>query len=207
MNFFQSISALQVAGDWKINIAKESAERFVVSVLFYNDKVGDDAAKRVPPILLKGTAQELDEGFFAAIEKPVKETAQLFINMQQFLKERGLAKANSQMQKAQAEKSDKVQAGKDKKYEEAMKKADELEAAGKYREAWVKVPEPTEYPEKAEILRKRKSALAAKFLSPDLFGKEPQALQPEPVAQEEELHESEDETEDEVYDDIEDDNQ
>ena len=49
-----------------------------------------------------------------------------------------------------------------------MKKVDELEQQKKFREAWVKVPEPSDFPEQAETLRKRRSALAAKF-SPDLF--------------------------------------
>jgi hypothetical protein len=60
-NFFKSLIALQVAGDWKISIAKETADKLIVSVLFFNGSIGDDACKKVPPILLKGTAQELDE--------------------------------------------------------------------------------------------------------------------------------------------------
>jgi hypothetical protein len=60
-NFFKSILALQVAGNWKINIAKEDTDKLIVSVLFFNDSIGDDARKKIPPILLKGTAQELDE--------------------------------------------------------------------------------------------------------------------------------------------------
>ncbi|MFV8334697.1 hypothetical protein ACNQF7_01280 [Flavobacterium sp. RSP29] len=55
-NFFKSILALHVAGNWKISIAKEDTDRLIVSVLFFNDSIGDDARKKVPPILLKGTA-------------------------------------------------------------------------------------------------------------------------------------------------------
>lgn len=168
MNFFQSILNLQVAGDWKINIAKESADRLIVSVLFYNDKVGDDARKIVPPILLKGTAQELDEGFFTAIEQPVKETAELFLNMEQFLQQKEQAKIQSQMEKDKAEKAEKETKEKRKRYEEAMKKADELEAEGKFRDAWMKVPDPADYPENEAALRLRKSELAKNF-APDLF--------------------------------------
>jgi len=101
-NFFQSIVALQVTGNWTINIAKETADRLIVSVLFFNDNIREDSRKKVPPILLKGTAQELDEGFFKAIEQPVKETAQLFTNMEHFLKEKEQAKINSQMEKDNA---------------------------------------------------------------------------------------------------------
>lgn len=168
MNFFQSIAAMQVTGDWKITIAREATDKLVVSVLFFNDTVGDEARKKVPPILLRGTAQELDKGFFAAIEQPLKETAQLFTNMEQYLKEREQAKINSQKEKDKTAKAEKEKTEKQKKFEEAMKKADELETEGKHREAWVKVPDANDYPEQAEVIRKRKSELSAKF-SPDLF--------------------------------------
>lgn len=167
-NFFQSIIALQVAGNWTINIAKETTERLIVSVLFFNDTIGDDARKKIPPILLKGTAQELDEGFFQVINQPIKETAQLFANMEQFLKEKEQAKINSQMEKDNAAKADKEKTDKEKKYEDAMKKVDELEADGKYREAWMKVPQPESHPEYAESIRSRRMELSKQF-APDLF--------------------------------------
>ena len=175
-NFFQSIVAMQVAGDWKINIVKETAEKLVVSVLFFNDNIGDDARKIIPPILLKGTAEELDEGFFIAIEKPIKDTATLFINMEAYLKEKEQAKIQSQMEKDKAAKADKDKTDRQKKYEEAMKKVDELDAEGKHRDAWVKVPDPAIYPEHADTIRKRKSQLSAKF-SPNLF-QEPKTESP-----------------------------
>lgn len=167
-NFFQSIEAMQVAGDWTINIAKDTDNNMIVSVLFYNDKVGDDARKRVPPFRLRGNAQELDEGFFTTIERPVQETAQLFSNMEQYLKQREEARLHSQMEKDKADKEAKEKAEKKKKFEEAMKKAGELEAEGKHREAWMKVPDVTDFPDMEETIRKRKSELSAKF-SPDLF--------------------------------------
>ncbi|MCV9926257.1 prtrc system protein e [Flavobacterium sp. LS1R49] len=163
MNFFQSLIALQVAGDWKINIVKETADRLIVSVLFFNDTIGDEARKKVPPILLKGTAEELDAGFFEAIEQPVKDTAQLFANMEQFLKESAQAKISSQMEKDNILKMGKEKTEMQKKYEEAMKKADELEALGKFKEAWMKVPQANLYPEHKDIIHQRKAELSDKF--------------------------------------------
>ena len=176
-NFFQSIIALQVAGDWKISIAKDTADKLIVSVLFFNDSIGDDARKKIPPILLKGTAEELDEGFFQAIEQPVKETAQLFTNMEQHLKEREQARIQSQMEKDNQAKAEKEKTEKQKKYEDAMKKADELEAEGKHKDAWMKVPDPALYPEHADTIRERKSELAQQF-APDLFNVKPKTEQP-----------------------------
>ncbi|MDI6033294.1 prtrc system protein e [Flavobacterium sp. LB2P84] len=175
-NFFKSILALQIAGDWTINIAKETADRLIVSVLFYNNCIGDDARKKVPPILLKGTPQELDDGFFQAIELPIKETAQLFANMEQFLKQKEQAKITSKMEKDNTSKADRDKSDKQKQYEQAMKKVDELEADGKYREAWIKVPQAELYPEHAETIRNRRMALSKQF-APDLFN-EPKIQEP-----------------------------
>lgn len=162
-NFFKSILALQVAGNWKINIAKEDTDRLIVSVLFFNDSIGDDARKKVPPILLKGTAEELDSGFFEAIAEPVKNTAQLFANMEHFLKEKEQAKVSSQMEKDNILKMGKEKTEMQKQYEQAMKKAEELETAGKFKEAWMKVPNADLYPEYKDIIHARKAELSDKF--------------------------------------------
>ncbi|MNL88215.1 hypothetical protein D3C87_2177870 [compost metagenome] len=53
-----------------------------------------------------------------------------------------------------------------------MIKVDELEKEGKHREAWMKVPDITEFPEKADEIRKRKTELSDKFSAPSLFGAE-----------------------------------
>jgi hypothetical protein len=92
--------------------------------------------------------------------------------MEAYLKEREQAKVHSQMEKDKTAKADKDKTEKQKKYEEGMKKASELEAEGKFRDAWVKVPDINDYPEQAEAIRKRKSELSAKF-APDLFQVEP----------------------------------
>jgi hypothetical protein len=128
-------------------------------------------------MLLRGTAAELDEGFFAAIEEPVRATAQLFANMGQYLKSQEQARLNSQMEKENATKADKLKVEREKKYTDAMKRADELEADKKYREAWVKVPEAADHPEHADDIRQRKSALA-KMFPPDLFNDNAKTTEP-----------------------------
>ena len=168
MDFFQSLSALQVQGDWKISIRQDKENALLVSVLFTNNECGDDARKLIPPIILKGTAQELDEGFFASITAPIQVTSQLLVNMEGYLKQQEQAQLQSKMQKDKAGKADREKTDKEKKYEAAMKKVDELEAEGKHKEAWMKVPDLTEYPEQVTELRKRKEELSAQF-APSLF--------------------------------------
>lgn len=89
--------------------------------------------------------------------------------METFMKQLEEAKAQSAMEKVKAEKAKKEKDAKDKKYKNAMAKVEELEKEGKYREAWIKVPNATDYPEKAEELSKRKAVLSVKF-EPNLFG-------------------------------------
>jgi PRTRC genetic system protein E len=168
-NFFSSMAALNVTGDLQLTICKASENNWIVSVLLNNAQCGDDAKRLIPPLMLKGTAEELDRGFFESIAAPLQTTSGLLINMEAFLKQQEEAKKQSAMQKEKADKERREKEAREKTYKEAMQQVDELEKEGKYRDAWMKVPEPSEYPEQSDAIRKRKSALSVKF-SPDLFG-------------------------------------
>lgn len=161
-NFFQAIAALAVAGTWKITIQGGGDKGLVVSVLFSGDKAGDEAQKKVPPMILQGTPQELDDGFFSAIGQPIQETARLFANMEQYLKEREDARTASQMEKDKENKETKVKDDRRKKYEEKIKKVSELEEAKKYQEAIANMPKPADFPEQVEDIKKRLDALRQK---------------------------------------------
>ncbi len=92
--------------------------------------------------------------------------------MEKFLKQLEEAKKQSAMEKEKTDKQKKEKEAKDKKFKEGMAKADELEKEGKFREAWMKVPDITEFPEKADELRKRKKELSDQFSSTGLFATE-----------------------------------
>lgn len=167
-NFFKQIAGLNLTGSLNISINPSDGNIFLVSVLLGSDKVGDKAAKIIPPMILNGTAGELDEGFFSAIEMPLKQTTQLFSNMEQYLKQMEEAKRQSAMEKENTTRQDKQKTESEKKYDLAMKLVAKLETEGKHREAWMKVPDLAEYPEKDAEIRERKSQLSAKF-PPSLF--------------------------------------
>ena len=182
-NFFSQVAALEFEGCLNLTLRKEGAQ-MTVSVLLQNESCGDAAKKHIPPLILKGDAKELGEGFFPAIAEPVKQTSTLLLNMEQFLKGQEEAKKQSAMEKKKAEKTEKAdkaapQDPKEKKYLEAMAQVDALEAEGKFKEAWCKVPQATDYPDKAAQLRTRRDSLKAQF-APDLFG----AAQPAEVQEE-----------------------
>jgi len=182
-NFFQNIADLNVPGNWKIAIHADDKGQFTVSALFNTDNNGDNAYKVVPPMVLKGTAQEMDEGFFDTIEQPVQETAGLFHNMEAYLKGLEEAKKLSKMEqdKKAQELKNKQQAKtksneegievsepkeskeeKKKRYDDAMKQIAELNDRCKYEEAIALLPSAEDYPEKQKELENKLADLTRK---------------------------------------------
>ena len=171
-NFFESLAALKVEGDWQITVKAGSHNMMLVSVLFKNDKVSDDARKLLPPMLLKGTAEEMDEGFFAAIENPVKQTASLFTNMEAYSKAQEHAKEQSLIERDKEQQTKKEKESDNKKYDAQMKKVTDLQAAGKYREAYAQLPKPSDFPAQEEEINEKKEELMEKFETGSLFQKD-----------------------------------
>ncbi|WP_221932275.1 prtrc system protein e [Flavobacterium zepuense] len=176
-NFFAHIAAIPFEGCLNITVKKDG-EQLTTSVLLQNDGCGDAAKNHIPPLILKGSAKELCEGFFDAVTAPLAETSKLLVNMEQYLKGQETAKKTAAMEKKKTEKAEKFDKPdktttpkeiKEMKYSGTMAKVDALEAEGKYRDAWLKVPQASEFPDKAEEMQKRRASLSAKF-SPDLFG-------------------------------------
>ena len=178
-NFFNQIAQLQIIGDLHITIAKGAENRLIVLVMLQNEGCGDSAKHSIPPLNLRGTAEELDSGFFENISTPMESASGLMVDMEGYMKQLEDTKKQSAMEKEKVDTKKKEQEAKDKKFSEAMAKADELEKEGKFREAWIKVPEIHEFPLKAEEIRRRKSELSAKF-APDLFGSTTESAKPEP---------------------------
>lgn len=184
-NFFAHAAAIPFEGCLNITLKKDG-EELTVSVLLLNEGCGDPAKTHIPPLILKGSAKELCEGFFDAIAAPIAQTSALLVNMEQFLKGQEAAKKNAAMEKKKEGKADKSNTAETEKpaspeaitamkYAGIMVKVDALEKEGKFRDAWMKVPQPSEFPDKAEEIRSRRASLSAKF-SPDLFGAEPPAI-------------------------------
>ncbi len=176
-NFFAHIAAIPFEGCLNITIRKDG-EQLTTSIILQNEGCGDTAKNHIPPLILKGSPKELCEGFFDAIITPIAETSKLLVNMEAYLKGQEAAKKNAAMEKKKTEKTDKADKSdkpttpeelKEMKYKGIMAEVDKLEAAGKFREAWIKVPQASAFPDKAEEMQKRRSQLSAQF-SPDLFG-------------------------------------
>ena len=177
-NFFNQIVQLDFIGNLQLTIAKGAENNLVVSLIIQNEQCGDNAKQLIPPLNLRGTAEELDNGFFEKITAPIQSVSGLMVDMETFMKQLEEAKKQSAMEKEKTDKQKKEQEAKEKKFKDGMIKADELEKEGKFREAWIKVPDITEFPEKADEIRKRKTSLSDKFATPCLFGAEEEKTEP-----------------------------
>ncbi|MGJ1416220.1 PRTRC system protein E [Sphingobacterium multivorum] len=183
-NFFKQVQQLDFTGNLQLTITKGAESNLIVSVLLHNEQCGDSAKNLIPPLTFNATPQEFDEGFFEQITTPIQKVSGLIVDMEKFLKQLEEVKKHSAIEKEKAEKEKKEKEAKDKKFKDAMAKADELEKEGKFREAWMKVPDITEFPEKADEIRKRKTSLSDKFATPSLFGAtEETAPEPPQVAE------------------------
>lgn len=158
-NFFQNIESLNVQGGWKINIAPDKEGKVTVSVLFFDDRCGDDARKLIPPMIFRGTPKEIDEAFFSEIEAPVKVTAKLFVNMEAYMKAQEEAMKQSKMEQAKKSEVKKQADEKEKKFQAQMKKVAELETQSKFGEAISQLPKTEDYPEKETAINQKKEEL------------------------------------------------
>ncbi|NHA05588.1 PRTRC system protein E [Mucilaginibacter rubeus] len=181
-NFFQNINAMNVPGNWKLTVHTDEQGQFTVSALFTALHNADNATKAIPPMLFKGTATELDEGFFEAITQPVQQTAGLYHNLNAYHKELEKARVASKMEQDKKNKNNskpkpatgetdenielrEPQPNKEEKrkaYVQTMIKINELNAACKYEEAIAILPSATDYPEKEAELKTKLADLTRK---------------------------------------------
>jgi len=173
-NFFQAIQRLNGKGAWVFNISFSAENEMVVSVML-KDKVVNDGKYPIPPMVYRGTPQEIDEGIFDALVQPVKESNSLFANISAYNK--GLAEARANITvKAKTEKivtEKPVENKKDAdcaeqsvqerpKFEEVLAEINKLNAECKYAEALALLPTAESYPEKKTEIEKLKKELERK---------------------------------------------
>ena len=86
-NFFEQVAGLAITGTLQINIQPQESGTLTVSVMLVNNNPKITTGKNIPPMLLTGSAQELDEAFFNQVGEPVKRTVKLFANADAYQKE------------------------------------------------------------------------------------------------------------------------
>lgn len=176
-NFFENLTALNVAGIWKLAIETDGKGNYTVTQLFTTASCGDKAAAQIIPYNLSGTTEDMDEGFFNGITEPTLKAAGLLTNMEAHLKSIEAAKLASKMEQDKKAKTVKPKTepksdeadddievaepktdkeAKRKAYDEAMGQVNEHNDHCRYAEALALLPSADEYPDKkAEIDKKR----------------------------------------------------
>ena len=106
-NFFRQIAKMGVTGDLQITLRPTTENSFVISVLLNNDGCGDEARRLIPPLNLRGTAEDLDNGFFESISAPLQTASGLMVDMESFMKQLEEVKKQSAMEKEKQDKEKK----------------------------------------------------------------------------------------------------
>lgn len=171
-NFFSLVKQLNISGNLRINIQPQPNGELIVSLLLDTSFVKDDAAKLIPPLVLKGSDNELDNGFFEAIEKPVLGTQTLLLNMQEHITATDKAKRESRMVKDEEDTQKKEKDSKKKKFDEQMKKVDDLVKLKKIGEAIGQLPDLKLFPEFETEIKKKSQELRSQHGTLSLFGEE-----------------------------------
>lgn len=97
-----------------IVIGKHDDNLIVTFLPTPSKEIKDPAVSSISPLSMQGTPDELDEGFFLAIEKPVSATRELFSNISDYEASVEEARKNSDMERKKKEE--------DRKAREAEKK-------------------------------------------------------------------------------------
>lgn len=172
-NFFSQIKLLNVTGNLRLNIQPQENGELIVSLLLDTTHIKDKAAKLIPPLVLKGSDRDLDNGFFQAINQPVQTTQSLLLNMQQHVEALDKANKESRIEKDKQDTQKKDKDGKRKKFDEQMKKVDDLVKIKKIGEAIGQLPDLKQFPEFETEIKKKSQELRGQHSSLSLFADEP----------------------------------
>lgn len=126
-----------------INITvRRNSDKLVCSVSFNNNAVKDGAKELIPPFVLSGTPQEMDEGFIDAVKEPMEKSKGLQSSMKDYEASLKTAMANSKQnthakqKEADAKKKEEdAQKKKSESFKKALEQANKLKAEKKWKEA------------------------------------------------------------------------
>ena len=133
--FFTAINQMMTEGvDLTIVIRKANGQ-MAVSTLPKSNGLKDEAQNHIVPLTVSGLPEELDAGFLQTVARPIQKVAGLITNMAQFEAQADKAAADSKAAKEEKAKETKEEKEKREKYEKHLKKAEELIAAKKHKDA------------------------------------------------------------------------
>lgn len=185
--FFTQFNQLMTGSVDVTMVIRKSTTGMTVSVLPKSNGLKDEAQNHIVPLTLSGTPEELDNGFFQTIARPVQKVSGLLANMAEFEQQADKAAKDSKAAKDMKAKETKEEKEKREKYEKLMKKADEMIAAKNHKEAVAVLGQAKAYanPQQVKEIEEKIKAQTAELNKGCLFGMEAfdQQPAPQPVSQ------------------------
>ena len=192
--FFTQFNQLMTGSVDVTMVIRKSTTGMTVSVLPKSNGLKDEAQNHIVPLTLSGTPEELDNGFFQTIARPVQKVSGLLANMAEFEQQADKAAKDSKAAKDMKAKETKEEKEKREKYEKLMKKADEMIAAKNHKEAVAVLGQAKAYanPQQVKEIEEKIKAQTAELNKGCLFGMEAfdQQPAPQPVSQQQQVPQS-----------------
>ena len=133
--FFTEINRMMTEGVDITLVIRRSGGQMIVSALPKANGLRDGAQNRIIPLTMTGTPAEMDEGFLAAVSKPLTKASGLLTNIAEFERQTDMAAQNSKAVKESKAAEAKAKKERKESYDRQMKKAEELIASKNYKEA------------------------------------------------------------------------
>lgn len=133
--FFTEINRMMTEGVDITLVIRRSGGQMIVSALPKANGLKDEAQNRIIPLTMTGTPAEMDEGFLAAVSKPLTKASGLLTNIAEFERQTDMAAQNSKAVKEAKAAEAKAKKERKESYDRQMKKAEELIASKNYKEA------------------------------------------------------------------------
>ena len=103
--FFTQFNQLMTGSVDVTMVIRKSTTGMTVSVLPKSNGLKDEAQNHIVPLTLSGTPEELDNGFFQTIARPVQKVSGLLANMAEFEKQADKAAKDSKAVKDESERN------------------------------------------------------------------------------------------------------
>lgn len=133
--FFTEINRMMTEGVDITLVIRRSGGQMIVSALPKANGLKDEAQNRIIPLTMTGTPAEMDEGFLAAVSKPLTKASGLLTNIAEFERQTDMAAQNSKAVKEAKAAEAKAKKERKESYDRQMKEAEELIASKNYKEA------------------------------------------------------------------------
>ena len=169
MMMFKAIENLIDLGiDLNITIRKSNSDIMVVSVLPKHNGIKDGAKDMITPLVVKGSADDLDAQFVDVLINGLPKATGVLSNIKDFEEAANKSAAASDAMKAQREAEAKAKKEKKDKLDGMVKRGDDAKVAGKYLEAIQIYQDAKEFSESPSDIDK-KIAEVKTLMQPTLF--------------------------------------